>query len=211
MSTDHLADRLAEVLGGSKRWEEVAPGPSLRRTVLYRRDAFQGAALATLLMLGLTGGGLLYWVNRSLDLDFRRLGHVTLSAEREASPDAGSPSVEMEVQVWLQAKGVRFSDLRLLTSAQRSDGSLERSEQSAWPIPEQAGSVEFVKFPLPVTTNRLTTCLTMPSSGLHGRYRVTQVFAVKAYSDGVDDRVIVSPIAEPSVSKEKDVPCGPPD
>ena len=208
MSTDHLADRLAEVLSGRKKWEEVSPGPSLRRTVLYRRDAFQGAALATLLVFGLAGAGLFYWINRSLDLDFRRLGHVTLSAQREASPDAGSPSVRVRAQVWLQAKDVRFSDLRLLTVVQRSDGSVERSGESAWPSPEQVGSVEFVELSLPITTTRLTTCLTMPSPGLHDRYRVTQVYAIRANSGGADDEVVVSPIAEPNVSRENGLPCG---
>jgi hypothetical protein len=210
-STQHLADKLAEVLSGRQSWEKVAPGPSLRRTVLYRRDAFQGAALASLLVLGLAGGGLFYWVNRSLDLDFRRLGHVTLSAQREDSLGTGAPAMKIQAHVWLQAKGVRFSDLRLLMAFQRSGGGVEVSEHSAWPIPEQVGSVEFVEFSVPQTTNGLTTCLTVPSPGLNDRYRVTQVFAVRATGPSAEDQVVVSPVAETKVSREDGVPCGSPD
>ncbi len=208
-STDRLADKLAAVLGGRKKWEEIAPGPSLRRTVLYRRDAFQGAALATLLVLIFAGSGFVYWLNRSLDLDFRRLGQVTVSAQREASPDG--TGVQVQARVWLLAKGVRFGDLRLLTFVQRSDGSVERSEQSTWPLPEQMGSEELVKFSLPLTTTRLTTCLTVPSPGLHHPYRVTQVFAVRTNGGQADDEVAVSPVAEARVSRENGAPCGSPD
>jgi TIR domain len=211
LSAEHLADRLAEVLSGRKKWEDVAPGPSLRRTVLYRRDAFQGAALATLLVLLVAGGGLYYWVNRSLNLDYRRLGHVTLAVQPGESANSGRGSLRIRALVWLQAAGVRFSDLSLLTAAHRSDGSVDRSTPVAWPIPEQVGSVEFVDFSVPQTTNGLTTCLTVPSPGLHDRYRVTQAFAVRTSGTGARDELAVSPVAEAKVSRENGLPCGTPD
>jgi hypothetical protein len=154
-STEHIAEKLAEVLSGRKKWEEVASGPSLRRTVLYRRDAFQGAALATLLVLVLPEGGLLYWVNRSLDLDYRYLGHVTLAAQRQGQAGGDAPAMKIQAHVWLQAEGVRFSDLRLLTVF-KGPGGVEVAEHK-WPVPEQVGSVEFLEFSVPQTTSGLTT------------------------------------------------------
>jgi hypothetical protein len=154
-STEHIAEKLAEVLSGRKKWEEVASGPSLRRTVLYRRDAFQGASLATLLVLVLAGGGLLYWVNRSLDLDYRYLGHVTLAAQRQGQAGGDAPAMKIQAHVWLQAEGVRFSDLRLLTVF-KGPGGVEVAEHK-WPVPEQVGSVEFLEFSVPQTTSGLTT------------------------------------------------------
>jgi hypothetical protein len=210
LSAEHLADRLAEVLSCRKKWEEVAVGPSLRRTVLYRRDAFQGAALATLLVLGLAGGGLFYWANRSLDLDYRRLGHVTLSAAPQESAGVGSSAIRIQAQVWLQAKGVRFGDLSLLTAAHRSDSNVGRSTAVAWPLPEQVGPVEFVEFSVPGTTNGLTTCLTVPSPGRHDRLRVTQVFAVRSTGKERGDEFAVLPVAETKVSRENGLPCGAP-
>jgi TIR domain len=211
VSTEKLAETLAEVLRGRKRWDEVAPGPSLRRTVLYRRDAFQGAALATLLVLVLAGTGLYYWVNRSLNLDFRRLGQVTVSSPPEDPPASASSAVRIRAHVWLLAEGVQFSGLKLRTAAYQRDGSVNRSEHSAWPMPEQVGSVENIDFPLPQTTVRLTTCLSVPSPALHRLYRVTQVFDVKAGGTGEDDEVMISPHAEAKVSVENLSPCGSPD
>jgi TIR domain len=211
VSAEQLAETLAEVLRGRKRWDEVAPGPSLRRTVLYRRDAFQGAALATLLVLVLVVTVLYYWVNRSLNLDFRRLGQVTLSAPPEDPPASASSAFKIRAHVWLLAEGVQFSGLKLRTSAYQRDGSVNRAEHSAWPMPEQVGSVESIDFPLPQTTVRLATCLSVPSPALHRLYRVTQVFDVKASGIGEDDQVMISPHAEAKVSVENLLPCGSPD
>ena len=208
VSTEQLAETLAEVLRGRKRWDKVALGPSLRRTVLYRRDAFQGAALATLLVLVLAGTGLYYWVNRSLNLNFRGLGQVKVSAPPEDPPASASSAFKIRAHVWLLAEGVRFSGLKLRTAAYQRDGSVNRSDHSAWPMPEQVGSVETIDFLLPQTTVRLTTCLSVPSPALHRLYRVTQVFDVKAGGTGEDDQVMISPHAEAKVSVENLSPCG---
>jgi hypothetical protein len=207
-SPEHLAHTLAGVLSGRRNWEQVAPGPSLRRTVLYRRDAFQGAALGTLLVLIVSGSFLLYWLQRSLDLDFRRLGHVTLAAQREQSPESGSLATKMQAQVWLQAKGVRFGDVKLVTAARLPDGHTEVVEHSNWSLPEQVGSVEFVEFAVPQTTNTLATCLIVPSPALNQPFRVTQLFAVRPVSTSTGDQMFVSPLAEAKVSKEDGLPCG---
>ncbi len=205
MSFDQLADKLAAVLGSHKRWEAVASPPSLRRTVLYRRDAFMGSALAVILILGVIGGGLAYWLNRRVALDSTSLGHVSLSTQ----PPDGQAAMRVYAQVWLAAEGVRFRDLRLLTTAERAGGGVERGERSGWPIPGQVGSHEVVNFPLPVDTGRLTTCLIVPSPGLHAPYRVIQEFAVSNTGSGTDRQVILSPAAETRVRKEDGSPCNP--
>jgi hypothetical protein len=119
--------------------------------------------------------------------------------------------MKIQAQVWLPAKGVRFRDLKLLTVAHQSDGGVEASEHSEWPVPEQVGSVEFVEFSVPQATSRLTTCLTVPSPGLQDRYRVTQAFAVRANGAGADEQIIVSPVVETKVSRENGIRCGSPD
>jgi hypothetical protein len=196
-SVDTLAGRLAKVLSGSQAWSTVASPPSLRRTVLYRRDAFAGSAVATLLVLVVAGAGLYYWVNRRLDLDYRRLGYATVAAE----PPADDPSIKVKARVWLLAEDVPFRDVRFMTLSEGRDGVADRQDHSKSFNPEQVGSQELIQFPVPAGTQRLTTCLIVPSPGLHARYRVTQLFSI-----GSDNSI--SPTAEPRATKEDGAPCG---
>lgn len=199
-----VASRLAAVISNRKAWDDVASPPSLRRTVLYRRDAFAGSAIATLLVLVLLGAGAIYWTNRSLDLDFRRLGYATLSP----APGTADDSMRLEARVWLLAEGARFADVRMATAAARSDGSIERSDRSRWPIPEQVGSQESVALALPRETTRLAVCLSMPSAGRGAPYRVTQQFTVHG-ADARSDQTTIAPIGDANVSKETGAPCIP--
>jgi TIR domain len=210
-SVGSLAERLGKVLSGHETWSQVASPPSLRRTVLYRRDAFMGSAVATLLALVLVGGGAAYWAHHQLgklDVDFRRLGYVVLSAQRSLDSNAKSPVIQLTAQVWLLAKNVPFRDVALTTAAGRADGGVEQSDRSPLFNPEQVGSVEIVDFPSSLQTRKLTTCLVMPNPDLHQRYRVTQVFSIS--TSGVSDAnqlFSVSPISEPKVTQEDGSAC----
>lgn len=202
-SLDRSAETIAAAVEGRPDWRQSAMAPSWRRRLRYRRDIFVTTVLATLLVSCITGVALFYWLNRSLDMDFRRLGFVALSATR----DADQTAMKVQAQVRLLASGVRFGDARLLTSAQRSDGGIERAERSPWPIPEQVGSMEILEFPLPVDTKRLVTCLVVPSPGLHARYRVTQQFTLRPIAAVEGYQMLISPVADEKVSREDGGPC----
>jgi hypothetical protein len=211
-SVETLADRLAGVLSGKQSWSETASPPSLRRTVLYRRDAFMGSAAATLAVLLVAGAGLGYWVNsreRGLDQDFRRLGYVSLSAFRSATANRTDPDMRVQGQVWLLAQDLAFRDVTLITVAHNPDGSVERTDRSALLRPEQVGGVEMIDFPLSPETAQLTACLVMPNAGLQERSRVTQVFAVPVVGDNdAGYPIALSPVREPTVSTEDGTLCG---
>jgi hypothetical protein len=204
---DQSAETISAAVQGRPGWQQSALAPSWKRKLRYRRDAFVSTALATLLVLCITGAAFFFWLNRSLDMDFRRLGFVALSATR----DADQTAMKVQAQVRLLASGVRFGDARLLTAAQRSDGGMERAERSPWPIPEQVGSMEMLEFPLPMDTKRLVTCLVVPSPGLHARYRVTQQFTVRPSAAGEGYQMLISPVADEKVSREDGGPCQAPD
>ena len=195
-SVEALATRLATVLNGAKDWTEVASPPSLRRTVLYRRDAFVGSAMATAVVLLVAGLGLYYWTNRSLNLDYRRLGYVTVAAE----PTGNDSAVHVQARVWLLAERVPFRDVTFRTVAEGSNAADRQDHSSAF-TPDRVGSQELVRFPIPGDANRLTTCLSVPSPGLHARYRVTQTFSVSP------DHAM-SPTSDPVVTKDDNTPCG---
>lgn len=196
-SVDMLAGRLAKVLSGHQAWSDVAAPPSLRRTVLYRRDALVSSAIATAIVLLLAGFGLYYWVNRQLDLDYRRLGFVNVAVV----PSDQHSSLTVGARVWLLAEGVPFRDVNFSTAAEGSNDATDRQEHSKLFNPEQVGSQELIQFLVPVGTQRLITCLIVPSPGLHARYRVTQRFSIGAGNS-------LSPTAEPKATKENGAPCG---
>lgn len=207
-SVDTLANRLAKVLSGHQPWSDVAAPPSLRRTVLYRRDAFMGSAIATVLVLACVGAGVVYWGNRKwgqLDYDYRRLGYVALTAQSALGGD--QPGTQMQAQVFLMAEGVPFRDVTLTTAAHRRDGTTEQSDHSTKFYPEQVGSVQALHFPLASGTDRISTCLGMPNPNLHEKYRVTQTFTVRPNTE-FPGQVFISEAAQPSVSKEDGRPCG---
>ena len=175
----------------------VAYPPSLRRTVLYHRDAFVGSLVAAAIVLFLAGLGLYCWTNRSLNLDYRRLGYVTVAAE----PTSNDSSIHVQARVWLLADGVPFRDVSFITVADRADASADRQDHSNAFTPEQVGSQELIRFSMPGGTQRLNTCLVVPSPGLHDRYRVTQTFSV-----GADHSI--SSTTEPKVTKDDSSACG---
>jgi hypothetical protein len=196
-SVDSLAARLAKVISGSQAWSDVASPPSLRRTVLYHRNAFVSSALATALVLALAGFALYYWFNRQLDLDYRRLGFVNVAA----APGEPNSTMTIKTRVWLAAEGVPFRDVRFVAAAESSNGTIDRQDHSKLFDPDQVGSHELIQFSVPADTRQLTTCLTVPSPGLHARYRVTQRFSLR----GGDS---LSPTAEPKATKDNGAPCG---
>jgi len=204
-SAEGLADRVVKAVSAEGLWSEA-----LRRRMLHWRSAFAGSALAVVLVLSALGVGGVYWLRRQLDLDFRRLGYVALSGQRPmgARPGAGEANVIVSASVWLLAENVPFREIRLSTVTQGPDGHTDRMDHSARFHPDQVGSVEAITFVIPAPTTRLTTCLVVPSPGLHDRYRVTQVFAVSARGKpAADDHVVISPIAEPKVARDNGGTC----
>jgi hypothetical protein len=207
-STDEIAGRLATVLLGKDQWQEVASPPSLRRTILYRRDAFVGSAVATLLVLLLAGAGLWYWVHRAmgrLDLDFRSLGQVTFSTPGQII--SGGKSIRLSAEVWVLAEAVHFGEARFVTAAQGSDGRIERADQSAQFLPDQVGAAEVIQVSVPAGSKKLTTCVVVPSPRRHEHYRVTQEFSLLLETG---DSVAISRISEPKVTLDDATACGAP-
>jgi hypothetical protein len=207
-TVDDLANRVADVLGAKKSWTEVASPPSLRRTVLYRRDAFMGSAIGTLLLLVLAGAGISFWIGHEgqiLHHDFRSLGWVTLSAERAESKG----QIHVHAQVWLGSGGTPFRDVTLMSSARQESGGVVRSNLTTLLNSDQIGAVEVLDFMIPAATSRLAICLTVPSATLSSKYRVTQEFSVTAKGDNLEDSVKLSPIKEAAVRKEDESSCQP--
>lgn len=197
-SVDGLAERLGKVLSGHETWTEAASPPSLRRTVLYRRDAFMGSAIATVLVLACVGGAVAYWGYRkvaTLDHDYRRLGYLVISPSLD---DSG----QLQAEVWVMAEGVPFADVSLIMSAHGSNRTNEQIDRSAMFVKEQVGTMELIHFPVANGTDRISTCLAMPNPNLEGRYRVTQTFAVRT------SPLSVTETSQPTVSKEDGRPCG---
>jgi hypothetical protein len=209
-SVEDLVSRLSMVLSGNEPWSDIASPPSLRRTVLYRRDSFVGATFGTLLALVLAGGGLAFWISSQvgkLDHDYRRLGYISLSAERATSSAENEPVIQLQAQVWLLAKSVPFRDVTFVSVADRPDGPIDRSEHTSLFNPEQVGSVELVRFPVSLATKRLATCLGVPNPGLRERSRVTQMFSLSTNAGGTNDPVTLVPIGEPTVTRDDGSPC----
>jgi len=198
-TAEDIAAKVAQVLGHKREWDEVASPPTLRRTMHYRPVAFAKLVAAVVLGLTLVLGGLLFAVNRKLNLDFRRLGYVDFATE---PADAGR--VIGHMRVWLMAEGTAFGDARLLTGTKTADGKLLQQQFDKWPTPQQVGSQETLEIPLEAGARQVTTCLIVPSSGQKVRYRVTQQFLLMDGSDGVR----ASETAETRVSKEDGSPCG---
>ncbi len=118
-SVERLVGQLVKVLSGGQSWSDIASPPSLRRTVLYRRDAFAGSAVATLLAIVLAGAGLAYWRHQQqtrLDLDYRRLGYVALLSVDSSATAVDPQGANVQAQVFLLAHGVPFRDIAFITS-----------------------------------------------------------------------------------------------
>jgi len=208
-SAEDLADRLTGVLAGSQSWQEVASPPSLRRMVLYRRDAFVGSAAATALVLLLAATGVGFWAKSrlaTLDSDFRRVGYISLTGQ-QARADERRDTIHVQAQVWLAAEGVRFGDVTFTAAAVTRDGSIDRVNHSSLLNPEQVGGVQIVDFPIPVTASRVTACLSVPNARLKERSRVTQTFSVPAVSQ-VTYAVDLPAVTQPLVTRDDNSLCG---
>lgn len=199
---EDLADTLASVIvrreGRKEAWEELASPPTMSRTMRYRPVAFAKLVAAATLSLVTLVGGLAYAVNRILDTDFRRLGYVTLSGR---STNGGA--LEAHAQVWLMAQGVAFRDARLRVAASGSNDGRQEYDAPPWPVPDQIGSMQEEVIRMQPDVTRFTTCLTVPSPGLHAAYRVTQQFAVGRSGSEIE----IAEIAEKSVNREDGSPC----
>lgn len=198
---EDIAAKLSNVIGKDSDWKEVAGPPGLQRTMRYRPMAFLRLAGAFGVMLAFVLGGVLFAVNRLLNLDFRRLGYIDLAAEETEN----THSPQGHAQVWLMASGVRFGDVRLRLTTETAGGKLSEHEVSTWPIPEQVSSMEAVEFPLAADARRVTTCLIMPNGAAGSLYRVTQEFVLTSAGGPLR----VAEVAEKRVSREDRTPCAP--
>ena len=189
-----LADILVESLRRERDWKAVSEAPSLRRTRRWRPAAFARLVAGAVIAVVLVAGAGVWALNRALDRDFRRLGYVVLGESAD-----GGRTVQMHAQVWLMASGVTFRDVRLAAGA--DVGTVAPMEP--WGMPEQVGSMEPVTIVVDGSATRVTTCLTVPSPGLHAIYRVIQGFALKRAGDGFR----VAETMEKRVSQEDGSPC----
>jgi TIR domain len=198
-TTEEIAATLAAVLARKRPWEEVASPPTIRRTMQYRPVAFAKLVMAAVVGLAIVLGVVAWALNHALNVDFRRLGYVNLAVEPEDSGRAMG-----HAQIWVMAQGVHFQDVRLAVAMESADGGLQERQYSTWAAPEQVGSMEEIVIPLDAGVQRLTTCLVVPSPGLHAPYRVTQRFVLMPEKSGVR----VAETSEKLVSKEDGSPCG---
>jgi TIR domain len=197
--TEDIVAKVAQVLAGHGEWRAVAPRPTLRRMMQYRPVAFAKMVAATVVGLVLVLSGLLFVWNRKLNMGYLHLGYVDLVT---GSTDNGRATGRLTV--WGMADGVPFSDMRLLTAIKTADGHVSRKQYANWPVPQRVGSQEMLPISLEPEAEQMTTCLVVPSPGLHGLYRVTQQFLLTRQYDWIR----VSETAEKRVSKEDNSPCG---
>ena len=187
-NAEQLSEVLGSVLGRKREWEEVAEGPSLKRTMRYRPVAFAklvaAGVVALLIVLGAAG----YALNRAMDRDYRRIGWV------DVSPSAGvsDGKAELHAQVWLMAKGAAFRDVRWETVTGAGKQSF-----TAWGMPEQVGDMEpavgKIDVPAAGQAGHFWSCLTVIRSGV--ARRVTQEFVVRL----VDGEFRVAEVGEKRV------------
>ncbi len=197
-TVEELAAVLAESLKHDRRWKAVSEAPSLKRTMRWRPVAFARLAAGVcgaIVAIVLAGGAGLLALNRALDRDFRRLAYIDLADSAD-----GDRTVQVHGQVWLMAKGVAFREVRLAASSDVGNVALVEP----WVMPEQVGSMEPATIVVDRNATRLTTCLTVPSPGLHAPYRVTQAFALRREGDAFR----IAETMEKRVSREDGSLCG---
>jgi hypothetical protein len=154
------------------------------------------ATLAILMVLSAAG----FALNHFLDKDFRRLGYTDLAAETAEN----ERTILVDMRVWVMGRGIPFRDIRVAVASETAEGATQQAEFKNWTVPDQVGSWQILTFPLPANVQRLATCLIMPSRGLGGNYRVTQLYTVVHDGEGVK----VAEISEKRVSKENGSACG---
>jgi hypothetical protein len=194
MTAEEMVEILAASMKDAKVWYKSALAPSIWRTLRW------GPAYFRLLAAVLLGGVLLICsgvivFNYILDHDFRRLGYIDI----QGLTQDGS-TFRADAQAWVMARGVAFRDVTL-TAVTDAGGS---PSVGSWTMPEQVGSMQPVTMAFDDKARKLTTCLIVPSPGLHVRLRVTQSFVIKR--DG--ESVFIAESAEKRVNKEDGSPCG---
>lgn len=203
-SMEEVVDRLADVLRGRREWNDVASPPSLVRRLSYARHAFLGSLSASLLVLVLVAlAGYSYFnrVQRTIATDYRSLGWVTF--ESTALPQDGLTArngTDVQMQIWLGDARTEFRRIQVLAATEQASGSREPVNLSST-LNGGATGEAMLRFHLPPATNRVTTCLTIPSATLRTRYQVKQVFAV----GGEDDDLRIVAQGEPTVRKFDEV------
>ena len=195
-SAETLAATLAAVMTRALPWEDAAQAPSFLRNVIYLRTARLRAALVSFAIFALAIYGTVWQLNRGLDADFRRLAYVEVAAQ-------GTP-MKLTTRVWLLASDTRFKDLRLTLVGEGDNGEVHPITALPWPVPEQVGSSEILRFSPSFTVGKLTTCLDVRSAVIHGPTRVTQRFALRR----AGDEVTVSPVSEATVTTADGHACG---
>jgi len=197
------ADRLAQTLHGKAPWEKVALRPSVRRWLYYGLwRPFLVPALSTAAVLLIAGLAALHFLRRQLNTDFRSLGWVTLDAQLESD---GGP-INIGARLWIANNETQSSEVRLQSAMQQENQSIQELDLSGKLSQMPTADGQSFIFRVPPDTNRLTTCLTVPSAKLDGRYRVTQIFLLAA--PGGAGALNVAATGTPSVKKEDGSPCG---
>jgi hypothetical protein len=193
---DDVVRRLADALRGGRQWSEVATAPTLGRRITYMSTVML-SSLLTVALVSLIFIGLIVYetrhVGQDIARDYRSLGWVTFGAATERP----SQPAEVEAQVWMGDPGTPFQDVSLVEMTQPDSEASAPVDLSPQLSAKLTSGVEILRVKIPDGTRYITTCLTVPSTKLGGRYTVTQRFAVSANADVIT----VSPAREPVVTK----------
>ena len=171
---ENVADRLADVMKGVRRWEAVASPPSLTRSLRNMLPAFGGALAAVtfaVLLLTVFGFYLLRRERHRAAADYRSLGWVTLDS---VAPDSRRPD-ECNGNVWLGDASLPFS--RTTLQVVSTDALGQRKQFRPQLPPEATGQAPFA-FALVTKPLSIDTRLAVPSSAENATFCIEQHFTI---------------------------------
>ena len=171
---ESVADRLADVMKGVRRWEAVASPPSLTRSLRNMLPAFGGALAAVafaVLLLAISGTYLLRRERHKAATDYRSLGWVTLES---ITPERGQAG-EGNGSVWLGDASLPFSRTSLQVISTDSSGKKQRFRPQ---LPAEAtGQAPFTFAPV-ATPLSIDTRLAVPSTAENATFCIEQHFTI---------------------------------
>ena len=172
---DRVGTQLAEVLQGTRQWNEVTTPLSWRQRIALMLPSFTGSLLAVFAVLLLLGG--LAWyagsrVRNTVRADAHNLAWTTM----DTAPSVTSSGTEAVGHVWLGATGVLFSQIRLFARVTSAAGAVQTLDLTS-DLPAE-GTME-AEFGVPISpqVSALTTFLTVPQSDK--RFCIMQQYTVR--------------------------------
>jgi hypothetical protein len=192
-NTDLLANKLAEVLQGTKSWPAVASPPSIGRRVRHAMPAFAGSLLAiclVLIVLAVLGWYALGRAREAIATDYRSLGWITISSSANSE---GTLSVN--AHLWLSDGNLPFGDTKLILAMQGPHQLVHVDASSSMNL-SRTGDLS-VPLKLPADTSNFTTYFAIPRAKSQKRYCIQQHFTIDAKSTDVS----VNEVGEAKVSE----------